>query len=1167
MTTRWKRFAFFDKDVVSEKIDTGFNSVPTCARAEGGLLVFGDANGNISIADHNLVGLTDQRFKAFRGEVKAVSYLFDPGNHRRQFVVAVGDDTRPRIAADGKVVSTIAPSYVVKVFNMADTSRPINVFLASPGVSALLSSFAVLPDGSQIAVGFTNRTVLLFSGSFLKEGSMLRQVTPEVILDPRPAYMPVTGLHFVEISKPNSKTSANTTGIGSEQEKNGVGAVTHRRTRLFVVIDIDVAVAAAADANSVPNIDGDGADDLMRQRYPGTFGSSGAGSGAALSASDVLKMAQAGVMLLDTSVVVTENASNTTTVVPAANRNPYHPLDDTRGAGKFCSCLMPDTYELLVGRAEGVFSYSMDDRGGAAGFEGDKQCIGTVGRYVLVGSTDLKSRRTGITIYDLRNKFISMHSQLAQGERVALLLHDGRTAYVVTTAFTVIRFREKSTQAKLDVLLRKELYPAAITLAAEEQCEATEIVKLYRTYGDYLYKKGDFDGSMEQYCHTIGSLQPSYVVRRFLDPHRVGNLVTYLEKLRERGLATNDHAVLLLTCYVKMESTDKIKRYIYSCNNPPRTSQYAPGAGAANSAVSGTALSRSHSAATHEAELQAQWQPDETLTAAERRDYASTGGIVNLKVDVSIETLKNGGMVQEALTLAKRCGRHVRAMELLLDRATDENGISAAMQHLTELVCSISSADLVGIIRAHGPRLLKLRPDVITALFVRLVTGDLDALRQREVADIRNLGDQAPLVASISVDDVSTIYVDNTQQLRVFLSAVLDHRRAHHGAPLPALAAETLLEMCLQDYQAAFERSAALQSAKAPRAEQAAARNEVTLQEKKVRDILDGQWTDTYDSSQALLLAHAANCEPAVRFLLDKANSSELLLSKYIESGDEKGIIKILRREGRKDPELYVQVLTHFLQLALAKPKDEVEAEERWDLVNETLRLVETEGALSPMQVVQIVSQHPEAPLSLVARFIGSQLESACEDVAALERSVASLAQTLECLENGDDMAPARTVSTGSRRSASPSPVPFSPTKGNGNGGTGASPAKQKQANTAAGAGGSAGSRFSNRRKADGHYGSDSGESRGDSDPFSDEDEDADEDNASVGSSKGSVTNRDRQVLELHELAAEKEKWSKIKATAIRRASEHESFFAELEGSEDGFSTVAAAFGKTMISP
>jgi len=1122
---QWRRFAFFDKDVVSEKIDNAFDSVPTCARAEGGLLLLGDADGNISIADHNFQGLNEQRFKAFRGEVKDVAYLFDPSNHRRQFVVAVGDDSRPRIAADGTVVSSITPSYVVKIFNAADTSRPVNAFLASPGVSAVLTSFAVLPDGSQIAIGFSNRAVLLFSGSFLKDGAMMRQVSPEVILAPRAALLPVTGLHFVEISVPNKGSNMN----GASRESQGV---IQRRTRLFAVIDIDTAVAAAAAANSVPYMEGDG-DDLMRQKYPGTFGGAAADRGP-LSSSDVLNMAEGGVLLVDTSVIVTDNASGTTTVSAMPGRRPLHILDE-RGAGRHCTSLMADTYELLVGRAEGVFSYSMDDRGGAAGFEGDKQCICSVGRYVLVGSTDIKTRRTGVTIYDLRNKFISMYSQLPQGEKVSMVLHDGGTAYIVTSSFTLLRFREKDTQAKLDVLLRKALFPLAISLAAEEQCEAAEIVKLYRTYGDHLYKKGDFDGSVQQYCHTIGSLQPSYVVRRFLDPHRVANLVTYLEKLQDRGLATNDHAVLLLTCYVRMEWTDKVKRFVFTCNNAPRPSQYSPSTALALGRSISTAA-----ASVAEAEVIAAWEPDDTLSAAEQREYAAAGGVVGFDADMSIDILVNGGMMLDALKLARRNYKHLRTMELLLKRATDAEGISEAMRHLTELVLSVSSADLVSIIRAHGPRLLRLQPDAITALFVRLVTGELDALRHG-TSGMGGDEKASPLSSRIAVDDVIAVYVDDTAQLCMFLEALLDHRRTHHGAPLPPRAAESLLELYLEEYRLSSDHVAELLAARAPKADQSTARKSNSLLEKKVLGVLDGHLTDTYDVSHAMLLVHAAGCEAAERFLLDKVNSSELLLRKHIERGDAKGILKVLRREGRKDPELYVQVLSHFVQQALAEPEDEDAAEERWDDLNEALRLVEAEEALSPMQVVHVLSQHPQLPMSLISRFVGDALSSTCDEIASLERSVISLAHTLESLEGGDSRVHGSSV----HRAASPGPGPSSAKP---------SPMKKSPVGVAGGRG---------RSVKNNTNGSDTDSRGGDSDPFSDEEDE--EDNASQGS-RSSVSSRDRLALEQQELVAEREKWSKIKAAAVRRASEHERFFAELEGSEDGFSTVAAAFGKTLLA-
>ena len=148
---------------------------------------------------------------------------------------------------------------------------------------------------------------------------------------------------------------------------------------------------------------------------------------------------------------------------------------DERGASAQCSSIMLDTAELVIGREEGVFLYSVDDRGGAAGFEGEKQCVSAVGRYILVGSMDTKTRRVLVTIYDLRNKFISMSHLLAPGDNIKMVLHDGGVAYVVTTAGTLIRFREKDTLCKVDVLLKKSLHALAISLAAEEQAPVAEV--------------------------------------------------------------------------------------------------------------------------------------------------------------------------------------------------------------------------------------------------------------------------------------------------------------------------------------------------------------------------------------------------------------------------------------------------------------------------------------------------------------------------------------------------------------------------------------------------------------------------------------------------------------------------------------------------------------------
>ena len=129
----------------------------------------------------------------------------------------------------------------------------------------------------------------------------------------------------------------------------------------------------------------------------------------------------AGVIIFDTSL-----SSNMT----AGSRRMPHILDEKIGSNHLaCATFMKETSELIIARTDGVFSYSIDDRGGAAGIEGYKQCICAIGRYVLVAVSDSdvfnENSRTSITIYDLRSKIISFYYQLPVGDKVLFCLQDG----------------------------------------------------------------------------------------------------------------------------------------------------------------------------------------------------------------------------------------------------------------------------------------------------------------------------------------------------------------------------------------------------------------------------------------------------------------------------------------------------------------------------------------------------------------------------------------------------------------------------------------------------------------------------------------------------------------------------------------------------------------------
>ncbi len=61
------------------------------------------------------------------------------------------------------------------------------------------------------------------------------------------------------------------------------------------------------------------------------------------------------------------------------------------------------------------------------------------------------------------------------------------------------------------------------------------MAEIQRRYGDHLYAKHDYDGAVAQYAATIGALEPSYVIRKFLDAQRIHNLTAYLEALHAKA--------------------------------------------------------------------------------------------------------------------------------------------------------------------------------------------------------------------------------------------------------------------------------------------------------------------------------------------------------------------------------------------------------------------------------------------------------------------------------------------------------------------------------------------------------------------------------------------------------------------------------------------------------
>ena len=237
------------------------------------------------------------------------------------------------------------------------------------------------------------------------------------------------------------------------------------------------------------------------------------------------------------------------------------------GAPLKCSAISDVSQEnqFVIARPEALYFYQPEGRGPCLAFDSEKKMVTWFRGYLIVVSKEKNqmARPAGmgmstLTVYDIDNKFIAYTAPFPE---ITDVVSEWGSLHVITTDGKIYHLEEKDTQTKLETLFRKNMYDMAISLA-KSQHYSDGLVEIFRQYGDHLYSKGDHDGAIQQYMRTIGELEPSYVIRKFLDAQRIHNLTEYLQALHEKGHANTDHTTLLLNCYTKLKAVDKLNGFI-----------------------------------------------------------------------------------------------------------------------------------------------------------------------------------------------------------------------------------------------------------------------------------------------------------------------------------------------------------------------------------------------------------------------------------------------------------------------------------------------------------------------------------------------------------------------------------------------------------------------------
>ncbi|KAG5471841.1 hypothetical protein LSCM4_03399 [Leishmania orientalis] len=132
------------------------------------------------------------------------------------------------------------------------------------------------------------------------------------------------------------------------------------------------------------------------------------------------------------------------------------------------------------------------------------------------------------------------------------------------------RLSEADTRTKLELLFSKECYGIAQQLAQTmEEADPTLQLRICKRYGDYLYSKGKLDEAMAQYVNTIGHLESSYVIQRYMGSAHMEQLIRYLEELHSQQHSAHvheAHTTLLLRCCIKRKDEARLNAFIHRDN-------------------------------------------------------------------------------------------------------------------------------------------------------------------------------------------------------------------------------------------------------------------------------------------------------------------------------------------------------------------------------------------------------------------------------------------------------------------------------------------------------------------------------------------------------------------------------------------------------------------------
>ena len=114
---------------------------------------------------------------------------------------------------------------------------------------------------------------------------------------------------------------------------------------------------------------------------------------------------------------------------------------------------------------------------------------------------------------------------------------------------------------KIDKFMKKNFLRLAHKFASNSGFKPKFLAQLSRVSGDKELEKAKYEEAMHHYKNTIGFLEPSYVLQKFIEKGQVTFNIDYLIALHERNRADEYHIQLLVNCLLEKKKFEELKKW------------------------------------------------------------------------------------------------------------------------------------------------------------------------------------------------------------------------------------------------------------------------------------------------------------------------------------------------------------------------------------------------------------------------------------------------------------------------------------------------------------------------------------------------------------------------------------------------------------------------------